>query len=106
MKSTYHITARQLVLLALATSVFAASAVLLYDRFGSDLLGRWVGARTEKTLNASKSIESITNPSVATDEQNNREIYTAMSPGVVNITSTVYVQDLSLIHISEPTRPY
>ncbi len=93
MKSTYHITARQLVLLALATSVFAASAVLLYDRFGSDLLGRWVGARTEKTLNASKSIESITNPSVATDEQNNREIYTAMSPGVVNITSTVYVQD-------------
>lgn len=93
MKSTYHITARQVVLLALATSVFAASAVLLYDRFGSDLLGRWVGARTEKTLNASKSIESITNPSVATDEQNNREIYTAMSPGVVNITSTVYVQD-------------
>jgi putative serine protease PepD len=93
MKSTYHITARQLVLLALATSVFAASAVLLYDRFGSDLLGRWVGARTEKTLNASKSIESITDPSVATDEQNNREIYTAMSPGVVNITSTVYVQD-------------
>ena len=93
MKSTYHITARQLVLLALATSVFAASAVLLYDRFGSELLGRWVGARTEKTLNASKSIESITDPSVATDEQNNREIYTAMSPGVVNITSTVYVQD-------------
>lgn len=93
MKSTYHITARQLVLLALATSVFAASAVLLYDRFGSDLLGRWVGARTEKTLNASKPIESITDPSVATDEQNNREIYTAMSPGVVNITSTVYVQD-------------
>jgi S1-C subfamily serine protease len=30
---------------------------------------------------------------VASDEKNNREVYAAVSPGVVNITSTVLVQD-------------
>ncbi len=92
--SIYHITARQLVVLALVTAVFAASAVILYDRFGSELLGRWAGARTEKTLSETKGVEGLTDPSVATDEKNNQEVYRAISPGVVNITSTVYVQDL------------
>lgn len=94
MRATYHITARQLVLLALITAGFAAGAVVLYDRLGSYALNKLAGARTEKAYSEEARIEAITNPAVATEETNNREVYNAMSPGVVNITSTVYVQDL------------
>jgi putative serine protease PepD len=92
MKITYQITAKQLIVLALVTAVFAASGVLIYDRFGSALLGRWAGARTGKGAEETQ-IRALTDPSVASDERNNREVYDAVSPGVVNITSTVLVQD-------------
>ena len=90
---SYHLTARQLVALALLTAVFAAGAVVFYDRVGSALLQRWVGAETGSSLPEVQSLASLTDPSVATDEKNNQEVYRAFSPGVVNITSTVYVQD-------------
>lgn len=90
---TYHITAKQLIVLALITAVFASSAVVLYDRFGPGLLGRWAGAKTEKPYSENATIAGLTDPSVATDEKNNQEVYNATSPSVVNITSTVYVQD-------------
>jgi len=89
----YQLTARQLVLLALVTAVFAASAVLLYDRLGSRLVNRYAGAETEKTLPAVEPLAPLTDPSVASDEKNNQEVYASFSPGVVNITSTVIVQD-------------
>src|SRR6266545_2339799 len=92
MKATYQITAKQIIVLALVTAVFAASGVLIYDRFGSALLGRWAGAKSGKGAEETQ-IRALTDPSVATDEKNNREVYDAVSPGVVNITSTVYVQD-------------
>lgn len=94
MKS-YQITAKQLVALALVTAVFASSAVLLYDRFGPNLLGRLAGAKVEKTYSENAPLAGLTDPSVAGDEKNNQEVYNATSPGVVNITSvsTVYVQD-------------
>lgn len=90
---SYHLTARQLVALALLTAVFAAGAVIFYDRVGSALLQRWAGAETGSGLPEVQSLASLTDPSVATDEKNNQEVYQAFSPGVVNITSTVYVQD-------------
>lgn len=92
---TYHITAKQLIVLALVTAVFASTAVVFYDRFGSTLLGRWVGAKPDKGYTENAVVAGITDPSVATDEKNNQEVYNATSPGVVNIksTSTVYVQD-------------
>jgi putative serine protease PepD len=93
MKPTYQITARQLVVLALVTAVFAAGAVLVYDRFGSALLGRWAGAKNEKAVEETSQIRALTDPSVASDERNNKEVYEAVNPGVVNVTSTVYVQD-------------
>ena len=92
MKAIYQITAKQIIVLALVTAVFAASGVLFYDRFGSALLGRWAGAKSGKGAEETQ-IRALTDPSVATDEKNNREVYDAVSPGVVNITSTVYVQD-------------
>ncbi|MCI0336568.1 MAG: trypsin-like peptidase domain-containing protein [Acidobacteria bacterium] len=93
MKTHFQITAKQLVLLALMTAVFAASAVVLYDRFSSALLGRLAGAKPEKATIESSSVAGLTDPSVATDEKNNQEVYRALSPGVVNITSTVMVRD-------------
>ncbi len=36
---------------------------------------------------------AIADPSAASDEQNNVEVYRSMSPGVVHITSTVAVQN-------------
>jgi putative serine protease PepD len=92
MKITYQITAKQLIVLALVTAVFAASGVLIYDRFGSALLGRWAGAESGKAAEETQ-IRALTDPSVASDEKNNREVYDAVSPGVVNITSTVTVRD-------------
>lgn len=89
----YQLTARQLVVLALLTAVFAASTVIFYDRVGSRLLQRWAGAEGGKPLAEVQPLASLTDPSVATDEKNNQEIYQAFSPGVVNITSTVIVQD-------------
>lgn len=89
----YQITAKQLILLAMATAIFASGAVLVYDRFGSDFLGRLVGAKPDKAAVETANIEGLTDPSVATDEKNNQEVYSAISPGVVHITSTVTVQD-------------
>ena len=90
---SYHLTARQLVALALLTAVFAAGGVIFYDRVGSPLLRRWAGADTGKTLPEIQALTPLTDPSVASDEKNNQEVYRAFSPGVVNITSTVIVQD-------------
>ncbi|HZN10274.1 MAG TPA: trypsin-like peptidase domain-containing protein [Blastocatellia bacterium] len=89
----YQVSAKQLVLLSLVTAVFAGSVVVFYDRIGPALLGRLAGARVE-TLPASESaIPGLTDPSVATDERNNQEIYNSLSPGVVNITTTTVVRD-------------
>lgn len=90
---TYHITAKQLIILALTTAVFAASAVLLYDRAGSGLFNRGTRARTEKPEAETAAVTGLTDPAVATDEKNNQEVYGLTSPGVVNITSTAVVRD-------------
>ncbi|MDX2034061.1 MAG: trypsin-like peptidase domain-containing protein [Blastocatellia bacterium] len=94
MRATYQITAKQLILLALATAVFAAGAVVLYDKAGSALLDRFAGAKADKTYTEGTTTPGITDPSVATDETNNRQVYDAASPGVVNITTIVLVQDM------------
>ena len=96
MKQTYQMTARQLITLALLTAVFAASAVIFYDKFGASLLGRSAGAKEDEKARAaveSVAIPGLTDPSVASDEKNNAEVYKTISPSVVNITSTTYVQD-------------
>lgn len=99
---TYSITGKQLVTLALLTAIFAGSVVVFYDRLGSSLLSRLVGAKVE---NRASTITEITDPSVATDEKNNSEVYRAMSPGVVNITSTAtnYVQGWFEVYPQEST---
>ncbi|HYE74133.1 MAG TPA: trypsin-like peptidase domain-containing protein, partial [Blastocatellia bacterium] len=89
----YQVSARQLVLLAFVTAIFAGSVVVFYEKFGPAIVGRLAGAKTENAGYTTTPIAGISDPSVTTDEKNNSEVYNAISPGVVNITSTTYVRD-------------
>jgi S1-C subfamily serine protease len=85
-KSMYKLTARQILVIALISGMFAAATVVLVDR----LSNRFEPAGSAFTEN---SPAGISDPGMATDEQNNIEIYRTLSPGVVNIHSTSYARD-------------
>lgn len=102
MKKVYQINSKQLVLLAFATAIFAAGAVLVYERVGLNLLGRLVGAEPAG-FSENAQIQGLTDPSVASDEKNNQEVYNAISPGVVNITSTVLQENWFMPEVSQGT---
>jgi S1-C subfamily serine protease len=82
----YKLTARQILVIALVSGLFAAVAVAVVDRISA----RLQPAGSAFTENAPAG---ITDPTTASDEQNNIEIYRTLSPGVVNITSTSYARD-------------
>jgi S1-C subfamily serine protease len=82
----YKLTARQILVIALLSGVFAATTVAVLDRYGSYFQPK-TAAFTETAP------KGITDPSLATDEQNNIEVYKAISPGVAFIKSTSYTQD-------------
>ncbi len=82
----YKLSARQILVIALISGMFAASAVAVMDRL-SNRFQPSSSALTEKAP------PGITDPSRSTDEQNNIEVYRAVAPGVVNINSTAYARD-------------
>jgi S1-C subfamily serine protease len=82
----FRISARQILLIALVSGLFAAGTVLVIDRFSNKLQPASVAFSEESPL-------GLTNPAVAPDEQNNIEIYRKLSPGVVNVHSTAYARD-------------
>ncbi len=88
-KSVYQLSARQVLLLAFASALIAVGATaLLYN------LGRFWQARDNSTVTfAEATPANISEPSTVTDEQNNIEIYKAISPGVAFINTTSYTQD-------------
>src|SRR5205807_9776027 len=79
----YRVTARQILLIAFAAAVMAAVTVLGVQQ----LSGHWQPFGSASSV---ATPANITDPSLATDEQNNIEVYKATSPGVVFITSTSY----------------
>jgi S1-C subfamily serine protease len=81
----YRLSARQIISVALLSSVFAAAAVLVYERFVSGRVQPSSAAYTELPNNA--AAEGVTDPANATDEQNNIEVYRTISPGVVFINT-------------------
>ena len=85
----YRISARQILLIAFSSAFIAAGVVFFFDRYGSRLLEPGGSAAFSENAPA-----GITNPAVATDEQNNIEVYKAISPGVVFITSTTFSNDI------------
>jgi len=82
----YRLSARQILIIALVSGIFAAATVALVDR----LSNRFQPAGSAFSENAPGG---ITDPATVTDEQNNIEVYRTLSPGVVNIHSTSYARD-------------
>src|SRR6266403_4316162 len=82
----YKLSARQILLIALISGVFAAGVVVLVDRLGNRF-------QPSSAAFSEKAPAGITDPSIATDEQNNIEVYRTLSPGVVFIHSTSYARD-------------
>jgi S1-C subfamily serine protease len=82
----YRLSARQILLIALISGLFAAGVVAVVDRVSN----RFVPSQAALTEAAPAG---ITDPASATDEQNNIEVYRTLSPGVVFIHSTSYSRD-------------
>jgi len=82
----YKLSARQILIIALISGLFAAAGVAVIDRISN----RFQPARAAFNENTPAG---ISDPATATDENNNIEIYRAVAPGVVNISSTSYARD-------------
>jgi putative serine protease PepD len=82
----YKLTARQILVVALISGLFAAVVVAVVDRLSNRF-------QPETAAFTEGAPSGITDPTKATDEQNNIEIYRTLSPGVVNIHSTSYARD-------------
>ncbi len=82
----YKITGRQILVIALASALFATITVLGVQQLSS----RWqpFGSAAPAATTA-----ALADPALATDEQNNIEIYKNVSPGVVYIQSSATVRD-------------
>ncbi|HYY98883.1 MAG TPA: trypsin-like peptidase domain-containing protein [Pyrinomonadaceae bacterium] len=84
----YRISARQIIAVALLSAVFAAVSVACFDRWGARLQQPVGAFNPDDSAATTAGVAGITDPSVATDEQNNIEVFRAISPGVVSINST------------------
>jgi putative serine protease PepD len=83
----YNISARQILSIALLSAFIAAAGVACFDRWGSRL-HQPAAAFNSDDAAPNASIAGMADPSVATDEQNNIEVFRAISPGVVSISTT------------------
>ena len=84
----YRISARQILVIALLSAMFAAAGVACFDRWGARIQQPTAAFNSDDNNAATANVAGITDPSVATDEQNNIEVFRAISPGVVSISTT------------------
>ena len=82
----YKISARQILLIALASALFAVGGVMAFQQIANHF-------QPLSSANSVSSPSSVTDPSLASDEQNNIEVYKTIAPGVVYIQSTTTVRD-------------
>src|SRR3954447_577008 len=82
----YKLSARQILLIALISGIFAAGAVVILDRINN----RYSPSQAAFTETPPAG---ISDPATSTDEQNDIEVYRTLSPGVVFIHSTSYARD-------------
>jgi len=80
----YKLSVRQILVVAMFSAFLAAGTMACLDRFGS----RFQPSGAASNEETGQAVPGITDPSVATDERNNIEVYRAVSPGVVFITTT------------------
>src|ERR1051325_1286864 len=81
----YKLSARQILLIALISGIFAAGVVVILDRISNRFQPSEAFTETPPA--------GISDPASSTDEQNNIEVYRTLSPGVVFIHSTSYTRD-------------
>ena len=82
----YRLSARQILVIALISALFAAGTVVIIDRVSNRF-------QPSQAALSETPPAGISDPSTATDEQNNIEVYRTLSPGVVFIHSTSYARD-------------
>ncbi len=82
----YRLSARQILGIALLSAIFASAAAVVFTRLSGHFQPN-SSAFTEAVP------PGITDPALATDEENNVQVYKAISPGVVSIKSTSYRRD-------------
>ena len=87
----YRVSSKQLITVALFSALAAGALVAILQR------------KLDKPVAVALEPIAIADPTVATDEQNNIEIYRAVSPGVVNITNTVLQESFWGVIPSEGT---
>jgi S1-C subfamily serine protease len=82
----YRLTARQILVMVFASALVAATSVLGLQQLSN---------RFQPFGSAAPAISTsaVADPALATDEQNNIEVYKAVSPGVVYIQSSTMVRD-------------
>ncbi|MBX3244772.1 MAG: trypsin-like peptidase domain-containing protein [Acidobacteria bacterium] len=89
-KPVYHLSARQILLLALSTGL----AAVLFTVLGYLGYNYWNSKDPSSTTFAETAAPpDISDPKLVTDEENNIEVYRAISPGVAFISTTSYQQN-------------
>ncbi|HEY2865521.1 MAG TPA: hypothetical protein VGJ02_00390, partial [Pyrinomonadaceae bacterium] len=88
-KSVYQLSARQILLLAIASALIAVGVTaVLYN-----LTKFWPSGDPSSTAFAEAQPAGVSDPSAVSDEQNSIEVYKAVSPGVAFISTTSVGQD-------------
>ena len=87
--SVYQMSARQIILLAFSSALIAVGAMAFLYNYGKT----WETNGSQIAF-AEDAPRGISDPSAVTDEQNNIEVYKAISPGVAFINTTSYQQDM------------
>ena len=82
----YKLTARQILVIAFASALLAAVTVLGVQQLSGHLQPFGSAALVSPAA-------AVADPALATDEQNNIDVYKATAPGVVYIQSTTTVRD-------------
>lgn len=82
----YKISARQILVIALASALFAVGGVMAFQQIANHF-------QPHSSAFSGSSPSNITDQSLASDEQNNIEVYKTIAPGVVYIQSTTTVRD-------------
>jgi S1-C subfamily serine protease len=82
----YRLTGRQILVMVFGSALLAAVTVLGVQQLSSRLQPSGSAAPATSTA-------AVADPALATDEQNNIEVYKTVSPGVVYIQSSTIVRD-------------
>ncbi|MBX7170589.1 MAG: trypsin-like peptidase domain-containing protein [Pyrinomonadaceae bacterium] len=88
-KAVYQLSARQILVIAFLSALFAAGIAILINNYGGFLKNSG-----SPTASAEETPQlNLSNPAEISDEQNSIEVYKTLSPGVAFINTTSYTQD-------------